>query len=117
MVPSSRYRPRMTDDADDAEEEQFQARIDAIADGDRAITAVARGEAVDPIVLDRAADAMAEILADSRITGPTWTTEDVERRRRLRALLISCAPSSETRAAAAACQLVFFEADAGARSS
>lgn len=107
----------MTEAEADDEEERFQARIDAIAEGDRAIMAVARGEAVDPIVLDCAADAMAEILADSRITGPTWTMEDVETRRRLRALLSSCAPCSETRAAAAACQLIFFEADAGARSS
>ncbi len=101
----------------DPEEEQFQARIDAIAEGDRAIIAIARGEAVDPGALDRSADAMAEILADSRITGSTWTTEEVEMRRRLRALLISGAPSSATRAAAAECRLVFFESDAGARSS
>jgi hypothetical protein len=103
----------MTEAEADDEEERFQARIDAIAEGDRAIMAIARGEAVDPIVLDCAADAMAEILADSRITGPTWTTEDVEMRRRLHALLISCAPSSETRATATACQLIFFQADAG----
>jgi hypothetical protein len=101
----------------DGAKEQFQARIDAIAAGDLAIAAVARGEAVDPTALDRAADAMAQILADSRITGPTWTTEDVESRRRLRALLISGAPSSEARTAAAECRLIFFEADAGARSS
>ena len=101
----------------DPEEEQFQARIDAIAEGDRVIMAVARGEVVDSIALDRAADAMAEILADSRITGSTWTTEDVAMRRRLRALLLSGSASSETRAAAAECRLIFFEATVRAHSS
>jgi hypothetical protein len=101
----------------DAEDDRFQVRVDTIAEGDLAIMAVARGEAVDPAVLDRSADAMAEILADSRITGPTWTMEDVEIRRRLRALLSSDAPSSEARSFAAECRLVFFEADAGARST
>jgi hypothetical protein len=101
----------------DPEEEQFQARIDAIADGDLAIAAVSRGEAVGPGALDRSADAMAEILADSRISGPTWTTEDVEKRRRLRSLLIAGAPSAEARAAAAECRLIFFEADSAPRST
>jgi O-acetylhomoserine/O-acetylserine sulfhydrylase-like pyridoxal-dependent enzyme len=99
----------------DPEEEQFQARIDAIVEGDRAIMAIARGEAVDPVALDRAAAAMAEILADSRITGSTWTMEDVEMRCRLRAMLLSGASTSETHAAAAACRLIFFEAGGRSR--
>lgn len=106
----------MIDEAD-AADERIHACIDSIAAGDLVIAAVARGEAVDPAVLDRAADAMAEILADSRITGAIWTTADVERVRRLRALLTSAPPSDEARAAAAEGGPVLGGEDAGRRAA
>lgn len=92
----------------DALDERVHECIDAIADGSLVVGAVVRGELADPTALDRAADAMAEILAESRLTGPKWTMDDVERLRRLRALLLSGA-SSEARALAAECQLSFAE--------
>jgi hypothetical protein len=96
----------MSDEAD-AADERIHACIDRIAAGDLVIAAVARGEVVDPTVLDSAADAMAEILADHNITGAIWTMVDVERVRQLRALLTSAAPSPEARAAAAEGRLIF----------
>lgn len=99
----------MTEAEVDALEERFHACIDRIAEGDLAIATVARGEVIDPDVLDRAADAMAEILAEPAITGTDWTMEDVDRVRRLRALLTSGAPSAEARAVAGACRLFFTE--------
>jgi hypothetical protein len=102
--------PTMTEAEMDALDERINECVDAIADGNLAIGAVARGEVVDPTALDRAADAMAEMLAESRVTGPKWTTEDVESLRRLRALLSSEAPSSEARAVAAECRLIFAKA-------
>ncbi len=106
----------MTDEAD-AADERIHACIDSIAAGDRAIAAVARGEAVDPAVLDHAADAMAEVLADSRITGAIWTLADVDSVRRLRALLTSGPPSDEARAAAAESRLIFGGDDGGGRAA
>jgi hypothetical protein len=87
----------------DALDDRFHACVDRIAAGDLAILAVARGEAIDPSVLTLAADAMAELLAEPRIEGTTWTLADVERVRGLRDAVGSGAPSDEARALAAAC--------------
>lgn len=81
----------MTDEAA-AADERIHACIESIVAGDRVIAAVVRGKAVDSAVLDDAADAMAESLADSRITGATWTMADVDRVRRLRVHFTSIAP-------------------------
>jgi hypothetical protein len=89
-----------TEDEDEAGE-RVHAAVDRIYAGDLAIAAVARGEPVDPEVLDRAADGLAELLAPG-VTGATWTPEDVERVRRLRGLLTGDAPSPAARALAAA---------------
>lgn len=93
----------------DALDERFHACVDRIAAGDLAILAVARGEAIDPAVLTLAADAMAELLAEPRLEGTTWTLADVERVRGLRDAVGSGAPSDEARALAAACPPMFGE--------
>ena len=97
----------VSEDEADALDELTHERIDRIAAGDLAIVAVARGEAVDPDVLEQAADAMAELLADRQLDGPTWTVADVERVRRLRGLLGADAMSAEARALATECRLIF----------
>ena len=91
----------------DALDELTHERIDRIAAGDLAIVAVARAEAVDPDVLEQAADAMAELLADRLLDGPNWTAADVDRVRRLRGLLGAGAVSVEARELAAECRLIF----------
>lgn len=100
----------LTEAEADALDERIHACIDRIAAGDRAIAAVARGEAVNPDALEQAADAMAELLAERRLTGPDWSAQDVEKVRRLQALLADGAPSPEARALAATCRLIFIEA-------
>ncbi len=95
------------EDEADALDELTHERIDRIAAGDLALVAVARGEAVDPDVLEQAADAMAELLADRQLDGPNWTAVDVDRLRRLRGLLGADAPSPEARELAAECRLIF----------
>ncbi len=105
-----RYRRRMaplTEAEMDALDERFHACVDRIAAGDLAILAVARGEAIDPAVLTLAADAMAELLAEARLEGTTWTFADVERVRGLRDAVGSAAPSDEARALASACPPMF----------
>ena len=72
------------------------------------MAAIARGESVDPELLDRAADGLADLLAPE-VTGATWTQDDVARVRRLRALLTGGAPSPEARALAAAHVPVFLD--------
>ena len=105
--------PSVTGNETDALDEQIDVCIDRIAAGDRAIVAVARGESVDPESLEQAANAMAELLAERRLTGPDWSAEDVEKVRRLRTLLTGGAPSPEARALAAACRLIFIEEPGG----
>ena len=51
--------------------------------GDRAIRAVVGGNAVDPVEVEKAADAMDELLAGPQLTGPDWTAADVARLRQL----------------------------------
>lgn len=91
----------------DALDERFHACVDRIAAGDLAILAIARGDTIDPAVLTQAADAMAELLAEPRLEGTTWTIADVERVRALRDAVGSGAPSDEARAIAAACSPMF----------
>ncbi len=88
--------------------ERIHAAVDRIYAGDLAIAAVARGEVIDPAVLDHAADGLADLLGPG-VTGATWTEEDVERVRRLRALLTGGAPSDEARALAGEYVPVFGE--------
>jgi len=97
----------------DALDERFHACVDRIAAGDLAILAVARGEAIDLALLTLAADAMAEMLAEPRFVGTTWTIADVERVRGLRDAIGSGAPSDEASALAAACPPMFGEEPAG----
>jgi hypothetical protein len=88
----------------DALDERVHACLDRIAAGDLAIVAIARGEVVDPALLDEAADAMRALLAERRLTGTDWTMADVDRVRGVRSLLGSGVPSAEARALAAACR-------------
>lgn len=103
-----RYRLDMATEIDDQDEreQRIDAAIDRIRAGEAAIVAVARGEAVDPELLDRAADELAGLLGPG-VTA-SWSLEDVERVRRLRALVMGGPPSPEARALAAAYAPFFF---------
>ncbi len=88
------------------QEDRIDAAIERIREGEAAIAAIARGETVDPEVLDRAADELAGLLGPG-VTA-SWTMEDVEHVRRLRALVPDGSPSPEARAVAAAYVPFFF---------
>jgi hypothetical protein len=90
----------MDSDKRDEAGDRIHAAVDRIYAGEIAIAAIARGEVVDPEVLARAADGLADLLGPG-VTGPTWTQVDVDRVRRLRDLLTDDAPSPEARALAA----------------
>ena len=95
-----RYRLDMATEIDGQgeREERIDAAIDRIREGEAAIVAVARGETVDPDLLDRAADELAGLLG--RGVTASWSLEDVEHVRRLRALVMGGPPSPEARAPA-----------------
>ena len=96
--------------------DRIDAAVERIYAGEVAMVAIARGESVDPELLDRAADGLAELLAPE-VTGATWTQDDVARVRRLRALLTGGSPSPEARALAAAYVPVFLNVDENASTS
>lgn len=89
--------PTTGDDGGD----RIDAAVERIYAGEVAMAAIVRGESVDPDLLDRAADGLADLLSPD-VTGPTWTMDDVDRVQRLRSLLTDGAPSPEARALAAA---------------
>jgi hypothetical protein len=95
----------MTTNEDEAED-RIDAAIDRICAGEAAIAAIARGESVDPELVGRAADELANLLGPG-VTA-TWTPEDIERVRRLRTLITGGAPSPEARALATAYVPFFF---------
>ncbi|MEO5731230.1 MAG: hypothetical protein ABI134_34615 [Byssovorax sp.] len=95
----------MTTNEDEAED-RIDAAIDRIYAGEAAIAAIARGESVDPELVGRAADELANLLGPG-VTA-TWTPEDIERVRRLRTLITGGAPSPEARALATAYAPFFF---------
>ncbi len=90
----------MDSDESDGAGDRIHAAVDRIYAGEIAIAAIARGELVDPEVLARAADGLADLLGPG-VTGATWTQVDVDRVRRLRDMLTDDAPSPEARALAA----------------
>jgi hypothetical protein len=107
VCPEPRYgrdmnRIRETDE----QEDRIETAIGRIREGERAIVAIARGESVDPRLIDQVAENLADLLGPG-VTA-SWTLEDVNRVRRLRSLVTAEPPSSEARALAATYTPYFF---------
>ena len=96
----------VTDTEPDEREDRIDAAIDKICEGERAIVAIARGESVDPRLIDQVADNLADLL-EPGVTA-SWTMEDVDHVRRLRSLVTNGPPSIEARSLAASYTPRFF---------
>ena len=76
----------------------------ALEAGVLAMNALSRGEAAEPDVLGRLAEALHIIATDPRVTYPPAVVEDVDRVRRLRDLVGPGVPSSDVQALAEECR-------------